>query len=257
MIETAKDFGVVAERLKEYPGIWVQTKRGWEKLGAVGIHIKRWISSHGIAFNLDPCLPHFKWITPCGIADKGICSLKSLLGDSCPSWDEACTSLAGHISSILSLDPIPVPEPSQSISATTWRHGSKGPEILMMLRNISEGRWWSSVTGMAEPPETPEMTAQRELMEEAGLTGSIAPLDLRHTFLVDPAIAKSNSPEPIFNTETCFHIEVPPMAQVKLNTAEHSEYRWCAPDEAMALMEWEGSKAALKKLMEILWELSS
>jgi 8-oxo-dGTP pyrophosphatase MutT (NUDIX family) len=59
-------------------------------------------------------------------------------------------------------------------------------------------------------------------------------------------------PEPIFNTETCFHMEVPPAAQVALNTAEHSEYRWCAPEEAMELMIWEGSKAALGRLLAII-----
>ena len=54
MIRTAADFGVVASRLKGAPGIWVETLRGPEKLGAIGLHLSRWITTHGIAFNVSP-----------------------------------------------------------------------------------------------------------------------------------------------------------------------------------------------------------
>ncbi len=252
MIRCAADFGVKADRLQGYPGVWVDTPRGPEKLGALGIHLNRWIATHGIAFNVAPDLAHFRWITPCGITDKGVCSLASLLGDAAPTWDQAADSLQAHMAVTLGLDVQPAPEPSRSVSALTWRRGPGGVEILVMLRNPDQGLWWSSVTGMVEPSETPEATAHRELMEETGLAGTLTDMGFTHSFWMDPAILGLPSGPPRFNREICFHMEVEPGAQVALALDEHSEYRWCGFQEAHDLMMWEGSKAALRRLRKHL-----
>ena len=252
MIRTAADFGVVAERLQGFPGVWVNTPRGWEKLGALGIHLKRWVTTHGIAFNVAPNLQHFRWITPCGITDKGVCSLASLIGAGAPTWEQAAARMESHIAEILAFDPLPLTEPTHSVSALTWRRAPKGPEILVMLRQPDQGLWWSSVTGMLEPGENPEDAAHRELFEETGLSGTLHSLDFSHTFWVDPAILGLPGSEPRFNTETCFHMEVPFEAEVHLAIEEHSEYRWCSLQEAHALMRWDGSKAAVKLLEKLL-----
>ena len=253
MIRTAAAYGVKAERLKGFPGIWVDTPRGWEKLGAIGLHLSRWISTHGIAFNVDPFLPHFRWITPCGITDKGVCSLGSLLGEGCPSWADAADRLQGELCEVLALEPQPVREPSRSVSALTWRRGAAGPEVLMMLRTPATGCWWQSVTGMLEPGEEPEAAAHRELAEETGLSArALRPLDLRHSFWVDPSVVRFPDPEPRFNTETCFAAEVDPGASVILHPEEHTEFRWCPLPEAEALTRWEGSKAAIRALARLL-----
>jgi lipoyl(octanoyl) transferase len=248
MIRTAADFGVTAQRLQGFPGIWVETPRGLEKLGALGLHLNRWITTHGIAFNVDPDLAHFRWITPCGITDKGVCSLKSLLGAAAPTWDQAADRLQAHMADLLALAPQPVKPPSRSVSALTWRPGSDGPELLVMLRRPDQGLWWSSVTGMLEPGETPEAAAHRELLEEAGLTGTLTSLDFTHSFWMDPRILGLPAGEPRFNTEVCYHLEVAPDAVVQLALDEHTEYRWCRFEEAYDLMMWEGSKAALALL---------
>lgn len=252
MIRTAADFGVTAERLKGFPGVWVETPRGYEKLGALGIHLKRWIPTHGIAFNVDPDLAHFRWITPCGITDKGVCSLKSLLGDAAPTWLQAAERLQAHLTQVLNLESRPVRPCSRSISALTWRRGANGPEILMMLRRPDQGLWWSSVTGMLEPGETPEAAAHRELMEETGLAGQLQPLDFSHAFWVDPRLIGLPDGEPRFNLETCFHVEVPANTEARLAPEEHTECRWCSLSEAKKLMRWEGSKVALKLLVKQL-----
>jgi lipoyl(octanoyl) transferase len=248
MIRTAKDFGIAAQRLKGFPGVWVETQRGYEKLGALGIHLKKWIATHGIAFNVDPDLAHFRWITPCGITDKGVCSLKSLLGGSSPTWQQAAERLQAHFTDVLALEAQPVSPPTRSISALTWRRSQDGLQILMMLRQPEQGFWWSSVTGMLEPGESMESGAVREVQEETGLNGTLRTLDFSHTFWVDPTLIGLPPGEPRFNTETCFQMEVPSDADVRLCMEEHSEYRWCSIPEASSLMRWEGSLAALDLL---------
>lgn len=72
------EYHVLAGRDPKHPGVWV----GNEKITAIGCTIKRWVTMHGFAFNVNTNLEHFTWITPCGIADKGVTSLQKLMG--CP-----------------------------------------------------------------------------------------------------------------------------------------------------------------------------
>lgn len=75
LIDALKHFGIVAERIAEqgYEGVWV----GGAKIAAIGIHISRWITSHGFALNVDTELSYFQYIVPCGLT-KPVCSLRSL-----------------------------------------------------------------------------------------------------------------------------------------------------------------------------------
>jgi lipoyl(octanoyl) transferase len=80
MIRTAEDFGVAAHRVDGMHGVWVDTERGSEKLGALGVHLSRWVTSHGFAFNVATDLRHFDLIVPCGLVGKQATSLEKVLG---------------------------------------------------------------------------------------------------------------------------------------------------------------------------------
>ena len=71
------EFNIPAEREEgKYTGIWI----GSSKITAIGIAIKKWVSMHGFAFNINTNLDHFKWIVPCGITDREVTSLDKLTG---------------------------------------------------------------------------------------------------------------------------------------------------------------------------------
>lgn len=75
-IRTAREYGVDAGHSPGCAGVWV----GNDKLVAMGVHLSRWITSHGFAFNVNTDLQYFRWIVPCGLRDKGVTSLAKLLG---------------------------------------------------------------------------------------------------------------------------------------------------------------------------------
>ena len=97
IIDTAAAFGVIGERLDRYPGIWVDGER---KLGAIGVRVKRGVTTHGLALNVNTELRWFDEMIPCGIHDKGVTSLARELGHPVPMdevEDELARQLARHL----------------------------------------------------------------------------------------------------------------------------------------------------------------
>lgn len=92
MIRTCADYEVTAERVEGRTGCWV----GREKIGAIGVRIARWVTSHGFAFNVTNDLEPFGLIVPCGIRDRGVTTLARLLGRQ-PAIDEVMDRLSGHL----------------------------------------------------------------------------------------------------------------------------------------------------------------
>ena len=72
MKQTVMDFGISAERDTRNPGLWV----GDNKIGSVGISVKKGVCSHGIALNVNMDLTPFTWINPCGLENVGMTSIK-------------------------------------------------------------------------------------------------------------------------------------------------------------------------------------
>ncbi|MDA1089086.1 MAG: lipoyl(octanoyl) transferase LipB [Proteobacteria bacterium] len=96
IIRALAQFNVIGETFDDRVGIWV--RRGApdnpamreDKIAAIGVRVRHWVTFHGIAVNLEPDLEHFSGIVPCGIADHGVTSLWDLgLTTSMPELDSA------------------------------------------------------------------------------------------------------------------------------------------------------------------------
>lgn len=83
IIRTLAHFGLQGERVNEYTGVWVgANSASARKICAIGVHLSRWVSLHGLAFNVNTNLNYFNHIVPCGINDssKSVTSLEKELG---------------------------------------------------------------------------------------------------------------------------------------------------------------------------------
>jgi lipoyl(octanoyl) transferase len=121
MIRATAEFGIASRRVPGRTGVWVEVAAGSamedrkeakeveeikaeEKLGAIGVHLSRWVTSHGFAFNVSTNLRYFDLIVPCGIAGKRATSLEKLLGRRIEMKD-AAPRITAHLGEILGLDP--------------------------------------------------------------------------------------------------------------------------------------------------------
>ena len=123
MIRATADFGLPSYRVPGKTGIWVQAGATEEKLGAIGVHISRWVTSHGFAYNVSTDLRYFDLIVPCGIADRKATSLEKTLGRAVSSPD-AKASLARHFGEVFGL---------QLVAATA-------PDLLRKLETFEQSR---------------------------------------------------------------------------------------------------------------------
>jgi lipoyl(octanoyl) transferase len=89
IIDTLADFGIAAGRIPKLTGVWV----GEQKIAAIGVHISRWVTSHGFALNVTTDLSYFQYIVPCGLT-KPVTSMARLGATS--DLQEVSRSLAEH-----------------------------------------------------------------------------------------------------------------------------------------------------------------
>ncbi|MFZ0961933.1 MAG: lipoyl(octanoyl) transferase LipB [Terriglobia bacterium] len=98
-IRTAHDYSIEAGRAEGAAGVWV----GNDKLTAMGVHISRWVTSHGFAMNVNTDLRYFEWIVPCGLQGKGVTSLAKLLGRTV-DMEEVTERVVEHFCAVFKLE---------------------------------------------------------------------------------------------------------------------------------------------------------
>lgn len=96
-IQTASSFCVEAYRRKGKTGVW--TDQG--KIAAIGVRFKKWVSSHGMSFNVDIDLGGFNAIVPCGLFGEKVTSLRAILGEKCPTMQEVRAVMMRHFERIM------------------------------------------------------------------------------------------------------------------------------------------------------------
>jgi lipoyl(octanoyl) transferase len=243
MIRSAADFGVEAERVKGFSGIWV----GREKLGAIGVRISRWITMHGFAFNVNTDLSYFNLIVPCGITDKGVTSLERLTGARIP-LDDVQSSLARHFGEVFDREIVEKTIPLQSIQVIAFDDSEPETKYLLLLRTEERGGFWQPVTGRIKLKrgESPIDAALREFEEETGLRGkqrSLCDLEYIHSFYIEPHLLKKEYSEPQVNREYSFALRVP-RQEVTISAKEHIDYAWLTYEEAVSRLVWDGNRRA-------------
>lgn len=86
IIDTLSAFGLEAWRDQGATGVWIGEPPG-AKVAAIGVRVRKWVTMHGLAINVDPDMAHFDLIVPCGLTGRRVTSLREQLGSVCPSID--------------------------------------------------------------------------------------------------------------------------------------------------------------------------
>mgnify|MGYP001598391254 CR=1 FL=1 len=77
VIRTIQNYGIDGGRVEEYTGVWIDSQR---KICAMGLHCSRWVTSHGLALNVNNNIDEFDYIIPCGIKEKEVTSIEKEIG---------------------------------------------------------------------------------------------------------------------------------------------------------------------------------
>jgi len=100
VIATLARFDIEGFRDEDATGVWVSGAGGEPaKVCAMGVRVRRWVSMHGLAINVDPDMGHFGLIVPCGLAGRRVTSMKEIAGDRCPSLGAVAGVLAEELAS--------------------------------------------------------------------------------------------------------------------------------------------------------------
>lgn len=161
IIRTLDDFGITAERIFGQTGVWV----GRQKIASIGVHLSHWVTTHGLALNVNTDLRFFDLIVPCGLPDVQMTSMAKLLGASV-SMEHVQERLLVHFQEVFDCHLIERPIEMESVQVLLR---TLEGEYLLLKRTERDGGFWQPVTGLIEFGESPVEAALREVREETGL----------------------------------------------------------------------------------------
>ncbi|WP_224361031.1 lipoyl(octanoyl) transferase LipB [Hyalangium versicolor] len=250
VIDSLAEYGLHAGIIPKWPGVWLGQEGAPDtrKIAAIGIHISRWLTTHGFALNVNTHLPHFNLIVPCGIREAGVTSMKRELGHlvSVPDVED---TLARHFCSVFESERRESGVSVRTVSITVLRGHGPEARVLMVRRIPERGGFWQTITGRVEPGESPEQTAARELKEETGLDVPVRALDYRHAFALGEILP------PMLVEETAFVAWCPEGHEVRLS-AEHDAHEWVSPNTALERLEYRGLREGVKRAVALRGELT-
>lgn len=240
LLRTLASFGLTAGRIPKWTGVWMgEEGRDARKIAAIGVHLSRWLTSHGFALNVNTELSHFEWIVPCGITEAGVTSMDRELGATLP-LAQVQDALVQAFAEVFDAELLPAPRPMQTVSVAAVRSGRGVPQVLVLERTEARGGFWQTVTGRVEPGETPAQAARRELIEETGARLDVLPLGYEHDF----ALGEDLPPKLV--RETGFWARWPRGREVARGN-EHRQDAWLPLDEALDRLPFRGLQEGARR----------
>ena len=105
VVDVLGDYGIAGETMPPLTGVWV----GGEKICSIGVAVRRWISYHGFALNINPNFEHWSLIHPCGLAGKQVTSIERLT-DRKPDMDDVKRRVVAKIAQVFDMEAVPTTE---------------------------------------------------------------------------------------------------------------------------------------------------
>jgi lipoyl(octanoyl) transferase len=240
LIRGLSSFGLRAGRLPRWPGVWLGEEGvDARKIAAIGVHIARWITTHGFALNVSLPLEDFRLIVPCGIEEAGVTSMEVELHRA-PDAEVVQSAIARAYGEVWESDVEEVGPGVRTVSVAITRKAPEGTQVLLLRRTAEKGGFWQLVTGTREAGETASAAAAREVSEETGGKLPVRSLGYRHCFALGEA-----SP-PLLVEEEAFAADWEGTRPVGLGP-EHTEFDWVGVPEALRRLPFAGLRRAVQR----------
>lgn len=245
LIQALAGFGLTAGPIPKWPGVWLGQEGSPDarKIGAIGVHLSRWLTTHGFALNVNTNLAHFQLIVPCGIREAGVTSMQRELGHavSVPEVEEA---LAREFTQVFDAQRVDGAVDVRTVSVAVVRGQGPDAQVLLLRRTPERGGFWQPVTGRLEPGESPAEAARREVSEETGLELPVRDLEYRHAFALGDALP------PRLVEEHGFAVHAALDAQVRLGP-EHDAFEWVDVPTALERLPFRGLRETVARALKV------